>query len=191
METPAPKKLNTKTILIILGALLVICILCVIAGSVFSRSTTAVQTAIANTQSAWTPIPTQTAYPTYTFVPAVIVTKIVTITFTPTPLYTPTITPTPPPPTVTPDIAQTSTAEAFAKLTADKEDGIYLVNVDIAPGIWRSTGTGGSCYWQTSTKTGDIIDNHFGMSGGTTYISASAFSVTFQDCGIFTYLGPP
>ena len=71
----------------------------------------------------------------------------------------------------------------------DKYDGFYLVNVDIAPGIWQSLGTQDDCYWEISTKTGDIIDNHFGMAGGTMYIAASAYQVMMEDCGTWTYLG--
>ncbi len=145
-------------------------------------STESIQTAIAQTASVWTPIPSQTAYPTFTAPPTVYVTKIVLITSTlfPTPLYTPTVTNTPEPPTATPDL-----------LKADKDDGFYLVNIDIAPGVWRSTGKGTDCYWKRSTVTGDIIDNHFGQAGGTIYIAPSDFQVQFKECGIWQYLSPP
>ncbi len=163
-------------------------------------SSSSIQTAIAQTQSAWTPIPTQTAYPTYTpnatytTVPTIYVTKIVTLTYTATPLYTPTITPTPTntvTPTNTPNATQTAQAQLTAKLRANKGDGFYLVNLDIAPGVWRSTGTGSGCYWATTTKTGDIIDNHFGMAGGTAYVPTTAFQVEFSDCGTWLFLSPP
>ena len=86
-------------------------------------------------------------------------------------------------------MAQTATAEAWARLIEPKGDGFYLINIDIAPGIWRSTGTGDSCYWAVTDRTGDIIDNHFGMAGGTAYIPATGFQVEFDDCGIWEYLG--
>lgn len=117
-----------------------------------------------------------------------------TITLTPTETAIPSDTPPPsdtPLPTNTPNIAQTATAKAFAILTEPKDDGFYLVNVDIAPGIWRSTGTQDGCYWETSTATGNIIDNHFGKAGGTAYVSASVFQVEFNDCGTWEYLSPP
>jgi hypothetical protein len=150
--------------------------------SACAPSTSVIQTALAETQAGWTPIPTQTAQPTFTAPPTVYVTKIifVTSTFTAAPLYTPTITNTPAPPTATTD-----------PLKADKSDGFYLVNVDIAPGVWRSTGTGVDCYWSLTTATGDIINNHFGQSGGTAYIPADAFQIEFKNCGIWVYLGPP
>ncbi len=150
-------------------------------------SLSSIQTAVAQTQTAWTPIPTQTAYPTYTpnatytTVPTIYVTKIVTPTYTATPLYTPTATI---PPTAT--ILPTPTKSPLMK---DKGDGFYLIGVDIAPGVWRSTGTGSKCYWAVTSKTGDIIDNHYGMSGGTAYIPATGFQVEFSDCGIWVYLG--
>lgn len=118
----------------------------------------------------------------------------VTVTSTPTPLFTPTITPTPsetPLPTGTPDAAATATAIKAIMLTSLRGNGFYLVNVDIAPGVWRSNGSGDDCYWETSTATGDIIDNHFGAAGGSAYISPNAFQVEFARCGSWEYLGPP
>lgn len=144
---------------------------------------------VAETLAAW---PTQTAFPTYTpnptytdlpplptYTPAATLTPrviVVTATGTPTLQYTATITNTPEP---TKD-----------RLKSDKGAGIYLVGVDIAPGVWRSQAKGDNCYWSTNTKTGDIIDNHFGMAGGTMYIPATAFSVTMEaECGRWVYLG--
>jgi hypothetical protein len=75
-------------------------------------------------------------------------------------------------------------------LHSSKKDGFFLVGIDIAPGIWQSSGTGNSCYWEITTKTGYILNNHFGMSGGTMYIPATAFQVQLQNCGVWTYFGP-
>jgi len=164
----------------------------------------AIQSAIGATQAQWTPVPTQTPYLTYTpaatYTPpptiAIEVTRIVIVTptATETPLYTPTITPTPtktPTTTPTPNAAKTATAQAIARLIAPKGDGFYLVNVDIAPGVWLSKGTQDNCYWARTRKNGDIIDNHFGLAGGTMYIAATDFQVQMQDCGRWTYIGPP
>lgn len=107
----------------------------------------------------------------------------ITPTFTPTPKFTPTITLTPTitsSPTKTPD-----------PLKAPKKDGFYLVGVDIAPGVWRSDGSGDSCYWEVSASDGDILANHFGMSGGTAYIAPNAFQVRFEDCGTWTFIQDP
>jgi hypothetical protein len=151
----------------------------------------AIQKAVDSTLSAIPPAtayPTLTSYPTYTkeptYTPQATYTKepiqviVVTPTFTEAPLYTPTITITPPP---TQD-----------PLTADKEPGNYLVGTDIAPGVWRNNGQSSECYWKVSSRTGDIIDNYFGMGGGTMYIPKNAFSVELhEECGTWTYLGPP
>lgn len=157
-----------------------------------------IQESIKFTQAAWTPESTFTPYPTYTTAPtytpeptiAIEVTRIVLVTptDTPTPIYTPTDTGTP---TITPNATQTAEALVLAKLYGDKNDGFYLINLDIAPGIWRSTGTGDDCYWAVTDQRGDIIDNHFGMSGGTAYIPSSGFQVEFDDCGTWQYLSPP
>ena len=128
-----------------------------------------------------TPYPTYTAFPTYTKMPtATPVIKIVTATYTATPIYTPTNTL---PPTATATL--TPTADP---LKQSRGDGIYLVGVEIAPGVWDSNGTGDSCYWEVSTASGDIINNHFGLAGGTAYIPPTAFQVMFQDCGTWTWL---
>lgn len=173
-----------------------------------SPSEEAISAAIVETMEAWTPIPTFTSQPSYTPAPAIAVevtrevTRIVEVTptftstprFTATVTFTPTITNTPtrtPTVTNTPNATQTSIARETERLRQNRGNGFYLVNIDIAPGVWRSTGTGDSCYWATTTSTGSILSNHFGMSGGTAYISPSAYQVEFSDCGNWTFLSPP
>lgn len=120
---------------------------------------------------------TQSPYPTYT-IPSTQTAWVVTVTSSPTPEFTPTITNTPEPPTSTPD-----------PLRADKLPGLYLVNVDIAPGVWRNNGQGDDCYWSVTTETGGIIDNFLGMGGGTIYIPPNAFQVELTpQCGTWTFL---
>lgn len=128
-----------------------------------------------------------------------IIEVIVTATYTSTPLMsptpsgTPTITPTPsntPTETVTPDIAATVTVKAFVALTKPHGNGFYLVNVDIAPGLWRSTGIGSNCYWARRDSNQNILDNHYGDAGGTVRIRPSDFEIEFNGCGQWEYLGP-
>ena len=134
----------------------------------------------------YTPVDTATPYPTYTpqNTPTVQVeTKIivVTVTNTATPLYTPTITDTP-----TATIPPTATKDP---LQMDKGPGFYLIGVDIAPGVWRSTGTNDNCYWEVTRDTGKTISNHFGMAGGTMYLPTTAFQVSMDaECGTWTFL---
>jgi hypothetical protein len=113
----------------------------------------------------------------------VIIIQEITQTLTPTPIFTPTITNTPAP-TNTP-------SPTSDPLKRAKGDGFYLVGVDIAPGVWRSSGTGNRCYWAVTRANGDIIDNHFGMSGGTAYVSTAGFQVQFESCGIWTFVQDP
>ena len=128
-------------------------------------------------------MPTYTPLPTYTKAPtSTQIVKIVTATETSTPLYTPTI---------------TNTATSTATLTATLDflktpigDGFYLVGSEVAPVVWDSDGTGDSCYWEVTNTKGDIISNHFGLAGGTAYIPSNAFQVSFEDCGIWTWLQP-
>lgn len=146
------------------------------------------QTPLATAYPTFTSYPTQTAYPTLTPYPTYTTgptstarIQLVTATLTATPKYTATIMNTPtntntPVPTKDP-------------LQKDRGDGFYLIGIDIAPGVWRSMGTGDSCYWSITTKTDSIINNHFGMSGGTMYVPASGYQVQLEDCGTWTYLG--
>jgi hypothetical protein len=132
-------------------------------------------------QTTFTPYPTYTVPPTYT--PDIRI-QIVTATFTNTPEFTPTITLTP---TITPIPTNT-----LSPIEAPKMNGIYLVNVDMAPGLWRSEKgvSDDRCYWELTTKTGDIINNFYGASGGTMFIPESAFQVELKDgCGMWTYMG--
>lgn len=161
-----------------------------------------------------TPYPTYTPPPTYTPAPTIAievtvlaeVTRIVEVTPRPTPTPKFTATPTLPPAQVTSTaqaaIAQ-ATATARAKATSIRAtaeamveaemklphgDGFYIVGVDMAPGLWRNDGTTDNCYWERSTMTGDIIDNHFGAGGGTAYLLASDFQFETEDCGTWTWL---
>jgi hypothetical protein len=137
----------------------------------------------------------------------VMVTQIKTVIITatpkpatviPSPTYTfgPTNTPVPtktPIPTIDPQI-KTATAQAALDLALKKDHGpgLYLVGVDIAPGVWRSTPGLDGCYWSRTTITGDIIDNYYGLSGGTIYINPSDFQVEInEECGTWTWLSAP
>lgn len=130
-----------------------------------------------------TPIPI-TSTPIPTKIPSA------TFTFAPTDTEAPTMTRTA---TTPPEIlTQTAQASLDAILKMDKGPGFYLVNVDIAPGIWRSTAGSEDCYWKRTDKTGDIIDNYFGFSGVTIYIAPSDFAVELdKECGTWTYLSAP
>jgi len=131
----------------------------------------------------------------------VVITKINTrvVTATPKPatvVPSPTSTTGPtntPAPTIDPQI-KTATAQAVIDLLLkkDHEPGVYLVGVDIAPGVWRNSSTLDDCYWKRADKYGEIIDNYFGFGGGTIYISPTDFQVELnEECGIWTWLSPP
>jgi hypothetical protein len=127
----------------------------------------------------YTPYPTYTPLPTYTLVPT-LKPIVITATSSPAPLYTPTE-------TLIPTSTNTPTPTTD-QLKLPRGNGFYLVNSEIAPGVWKSDGTGDSCYWAVTKTTGDIIDNHFGMAGVTVYIPADGFQVEFNDCGTWTWL---
>ena len=84
-----------------------------------------------------------------------------------------------------PNTAQTE--RAF--LVSPHGDGYYLIGIDIAPGSWRSEPGNDGCYWQRTDRTGNIIDNHFGTSGGVVFLPVSDYQIQLEGCGMWTYLG--
>ncbi len=106
------------------------------------------------------------------------------------------VTATPPRETATPagptgTSGPTSTpAPTQDRTKADKSAGFYLVGQDIAPGVWRNDGSSDGCYWAITSKTGDILSNHFGMGGGTMFVDPGGFQVELSaECGTWTYIG--
>lgn len=91
----------------------------------------------------------------------------------------------------TPDFNATEAAINFRAMHNPKFDGNYLVNVDIAPGVWRNDGSasdGTDCYWERLTKQGGIIDNYIGAGNGTMFIDAGDFEVHMSRCGRWTFI---
>lgn len=72
------------------------------------------------------------------------------------------------------------------KQTAAKKDGVYIIGLNMAPGRWRSNGLGKSCYWEKSTVTQEIIDNHLGVASVIVDISPSDFEFKAERCGVWT-----
>jgi hypothetical protein len=116
-----------------------------------------------------------------------------TPTETATPTITPTATATTPPtatplPTATPNLSATATVTAFGALAAPRGNGIYTVGSEIIPGKWRSAGSGDGCYWARLDSGQNIIDNHFGLSGGTVTVRPTDYEVELLDCGTWEYV---
>ena len=79
-------------------------------------------------------------------------------------------------------------ASALGASFTDKEDGFYLVGIDIAPGRWETTGKGSDCYWARLDISGNIIANNFGYAGGTVTIQDTDFQLEFDGCGTVVYV---
>lgn len=65
-------------------------------------------------------------------------------------------------------------------------DGVYLVGVDIQPGLWRSDGASSGCYWarlRNLAGTQDIIDNNFGQAPAAVLIGAADVAFEASGCG--------
>lgn len=74
-------------------------------------------------------------------------------------------------------------------LIAPIEDGFYLIGIDIMPGRWETTGNGAQCYWARTNVDGDLIDNHFGIAGGTITLLESDFQIEISNCGTAVFVG--
>jgi hypothetical protein len=72
------------------------------------------------------------------------------------------------------------------KQVAAKKDGVYIIGLNMAPGRWRSNGLGQSCYWEKSTVTQEIIDNHLGVASVIVEIAPSDFEFKTHGCGVWT-----
>ncbi|MGW3401200.1 hypothetical protein [Streptomyces zhihengii] len=61
----------------------------------------------------------------------------------------------------------------------------------ITPGRWRATGDLEGCYWERTTRSGEIIDNHFATSAReiTVTIRASDGQFTSERCGTWEKAG--
>jgi len=73
-------------------------------------------------------------------------------------------------------------------------DGVWIVNVDIAPGTWRSeTPPTGGCYWERTSGFGgelaEIIANEFTDAQQIVTIAPSDVGFKTSGCGTWTYVG--
>jgi hypothetical protein len=73
-------------------------------------------------------------------------------------------------------------APVNASLKAPKGRGSYLVGVDIAPGIWRSSGTENVCYLKLNTLAGETEDMVGDPPGSTFSIPAGNWIVVISGC---------
>ncbi|MCP2168121.1 hypothetical protein [Goodfellowiella coeruleoviolacea] len=71
------------------------------------------------------------------------------------------------------------------------QDGKYVVGEEIPPGTYQVTGKVTDCYWERSTKSGEIIDNNFASvaSDIKVTIKASDGGFTSQGCGTWKKVG--
>lgn len=79
--------------------------------------------------------------------------------------------------------------ETAKKANSIEGDGVYQVGVDIQPGTWRTPGSGQSCYWETTSKGGDILGNDNVTGPTVVVVPASAFTFTTKRCGTWTRSG--
>ncbi|MEV4975528.1 hypothetical protein [Streptomyces scopuliridis] len=95
-------------------------------------------------------------------------------------------------PLLCPDWSKTVTAALGGDAGRSYSGGTYVVKADpstdeeaIAPGTYRTTGDLADCYWERTTKAGEIVDNGFATSAReiTVTIRASDGQFTSRDCG--------
>ncbi len=86
--------------------------------------------------------------------------------------------------------AAAAEAARVASLTEPKGNGLWTVGLEMAAGVWRSSGGGSSCYWERHPdgSPDDIIDNHYGSGGGTVTVRDGEEFET-ADCGTWSKVG--
>lgn len=79
-----------------------------------------------------------------------------------------------------------STTKAFG-------DGMWFVNSEIRPGLWKNSDSSNGCYWERlsgfSGEFRDIISDDFTYSPSIVNISSSDTGFHSDDCGVWTYQG--
>lgn len=89
----------------------------------------------------------------------------------------------------------TPTLAASATLSIDPTgphgDGVYLVGVDIAPGVWRPIAGDQDrfCYWARRKYDGIILGSFYGPSGSEVLLRTTDYEVEFDGCGVWVYMG--
>jgi hypothetical protein len=77
--------------------------------------------------------------------------------------------------------------------TAPFGDGIYIVGVDIAPGLWRNSDSSDGCYWARLSGFGgtldEIIANEFSEAIQTVRIVSTDRGFETEGCGVWTRIG--
>jgi hypothetical protein len=68
-------------------------------------------------------------------------------------------------------------------------DGTFIVNDDITPGTYKADSAGESCYWERTSKDGEIIANDNTDGNAVIVVEPSDFSVTTARCGTFRKAG--
>lgn len=86
--------------------------------------------------------------------------------------------------------AQAQAEQQQAVLFGPRGDGLYSVGLEMGAGKWRSNGSGDSCYWKRSPdgNPDDILDNHFGLAGGSVTVHDGEEFET-EGCGIWEFVG--
>lgn len=81
--------------------------------------------------------------------------------------------------------------EEEALVTGPHEDGVYLVDVTISSGLWRSIPQqeGGYCYWARRKYDGILLDSHYAPGGSEVLIRPTDYEVEFDGCGTWVYMG--
>ena len=76
-------------------------------------------------------------------------------------------------------------AEKAKKAGLLVSDGSHVVGKDMKPGTWHTVRKGliKDCYWERTSGSGNIIDNHFGNSTRMTVTVRSGEIFKTEDCG--------
>lgn len=103
--------------------------------------------------------------------------------------------PTPAAASATPSATVGITATRTIALVGPHPDGVYLVGVDIAAGVWRAIPPAPQlqrdrfCYWARRKYDGIVLGSHYGPEASEILIRPQDFEVEFDGCGVWVYMG--
>lgn len=103
-------------------------------------------------------------------------------------------------PTSTPAPTETAPAAGSARTTPELSptgphgDGMYVVGVEIAPGLWRSIRTPDMdterfCYFSRRKYDGVLLGSYYGLPGPNLLIRPGDYEVEMDGCGMWVYMG--
>jgi hypothetical protein len=96
--------------------------------------------------------------------------------------------------TSTPTLGKPASTPTQISMTGPHRDGVYLVGVEIAKGLWRSVQSANAetetfCFFARRKYDGVVLGSYYGLPGPDLLVGAGDYEVEMEGCGVWVYLG--